>query len=641
MMEIVRDGRAMASIVVEQETTALFAAEELQKYVLAISGCELPVRSADHAHESASIFIGSVTWCKEVTACDLNGELLTYDGFMLKSINRGLILAGQCGRGILYAVYALLERLGCRWYSAGERGAVIPSRSRIELEELDAIENPDFEIRSFTEDASKDSAEMWIEEMIETIDWCGKNRINSFHVHANPSSELKAFEPVIREIKKRGMRYEFGGHGVERLVDREWFEQKPYLFIEKNGQRIKSGNVCGSSDEALNLLTEGVKALIVRKPYVDMFRLWFADVNDGSWCECRLCKDMPPATQQLNVINRIADGIREQNAEMKIDMLLYHDTIDMNNVINEPRSNVYGLFAARERCYAHSLGDPSCEMNRRYNQMLIETYRKFGVNTYVFDYYADIILFTKMKLSMTKVIVEDLRHYKAMGIRNAAALMFGRFSWWAYSSNLYVFAKAAWNTDFKADESLREFYESCYPDSIEEMLEYDSLIEHASYDMLTFCGYEGFIDALRNIPPQNHEFHREHIERIKRSIDLYVQGLALLERLTEHASGKQKERLIDEKNILLITLKEAEAIYYQMQGRYLYDIGGISDIEQFEVYMDKAIELKNEMKQLFVTIPVEVKGAAEDRIFLSHLCDDQIQFLNDLKENPKRVLIWD
>lgn len=641
MIEITREGKTAVSLVVEQETTAQFAAEELRKYISAMSGCELTIRTADQPREGAAIYMGSVPWCERAAGCDLNGSLLKYDGFRLKSFEGGLILTGLYGRSVLYAAYALLERLGCRWYAAGERGQIVPALDRIAIEALDVIDNPSFEIRSITEDTSKQPADIWIEEMLETVDWCGKNRINSFHVHASPTGEWETSEPVIDAIKQRGIRYEFGGHGIEHAVDRERFERQPELFIEKNGKRIKSGNICSSNEEALKLLSDGVESLMAKRPHVDMYRIWFADVNDGSWCECQLCKDIHPATQQLNVVNRLADAVRERNAEMKVDMLLYHDTIDMDNITSNPRGNVYGLFAARERCYAHSLDDPSCGLNSRYNRSLIEANRKFGTNTYVFDYSGDVILFTKMKMVLTKVTVDDLRHYRTLGIRNAAALMFGRFSWWAYATNLYVFAQTAWNADFNAEAHLRELYANFYPDCFETMLEYDALMEQASYGMLTFCGYEGFIDALRNIPPQNYEFHRAHIERVQVSIAQYAQGLAMLERLLEDAAGAQKQRLTDEKNILLITLKEAESIYYQMQGRYLYAIGDSEGVAQFEAYMDKAIALKNEIKQLFQSIPVEVKGACEDRIFLSHLCDDQIQFLNDLKQNPQRVLIWE
>ncbi|GGD89807.1 DUF4838 domain-containing protein [Paenibacillus nasutitermitis] len=629
-MDIVSNGNAAVSLVVEQEETALFAAAELQKYIFKMTGSKLPIKA--ERGEEPTIWIGCVPWCEEKNAVDLHGDQLRYDGFAHRFLGRDLVLTGNLPRGVLYAVYALLEQFGCRWFCAGEAGENIPSVQHIVMETRDIIENPDFEFRTFTEDTRKKPAVLWKNEMIETIEWCGKNRINSLHVHEAPATVLDEEVYVIEELKRRGMRYEFGGHGVEHFVDRGLFDQKPHLFRESGGQRLPTGNVCGASDEAVAMLTSGVQELIANNPQVDLYHLWFADVNGGSWCDCPQCKDIHPSTQQLSVINRIAAGVREWKPSMSIDMLLYHDTMDVNNIAVEPGINVCGFFAPRERCYAHSLSDESCELNRHYNRMLRETKRKFGENTYVFDYYADMILFNKMKFSIPKVIVEDLRHYKSMGITKSAALMFGQYSWWAYSTNLYVYAKAAWNTAYEVEDSLTAFYEHCYLGLHALMPDYHARIKQASYGMLTFCGYTGLEDGLRNIPPQWQSFQLKHIRQIEESVDIYASCLAILEEAVGIASEREKQWLADEILLLRISQFEAESIYYQMLGRYAYVLEENKDPALYENYMNRAIARKQEQKPLLRSLSAGIGGTSEDDIFLSHLCDDQIHFINDLKK---------
>lgn len=561
MITIVKDSLPQASIIVEQEPTASFAAEELQAYVFKISGCQLPIKSESEIEGQTCLMVGSVSWCKKHASCDIDGDSLTYDGFILQSFEQGLIMTSHAGRGILYAVYALLERMGCRWFFAGELGEVIPSKQDIRIEALNLLDNPDFEYRGLTEDACKSSIASWCEEMKETIDWCGKNKINSFHIHWSPASPLEGIDEVVREIKKRGMRYECGGHGAELLLDREWFEHKPYLFREKAGIRVKDGNLCASNEEGIERLVEGAKALLVNHPEIDLLHMWFADVSGGSWCECGSCRDIHPATQQLRVINRIGKGLCQLRPELEIDMPLYHDSVEASNMTCDPESNVYGFFAGRERCYAHSISDDSCQLNQWYNRLLEEAYLKFRGNMCVYGYYADMILFAKLKINIPHVITDDLKHYRKKGIPKVAALMFGRFSWRAYASNLYVFGRAAWNTNFPYSEGLAELYKRYFPEIPNVMMEYHRLIERASYGLLTFCGYSDSAGELSHIPSQPHDFRLKHIEQMARSLGLYRQGLSLLETHMDTCVGKAGKLLADEKDMLLITIKEAEAIY--------------------------------------------------------------------------------
>jgi len=566
MITIVKGRVPQANIVVEQEPIALFAAKQLQAYIFKISGCQLPIRNEFEIEGQTCLFVGSVRWCKMHASCDIDGDSLIHDGFILQSFEQGLIMTSHAGRGVLYAVYALLEQIGCRWFFAGELGEVVPSKQDICIEAMALLDNPDFEYRGLTEDACKSSIASWCEEMKETIDWCGKNKINSFHIHWSPAHPIEGIDEVVREIKKRGMRYECGGHGAEHLLDRERFECEPRLFREKAGTRVKDGNLCASNEEGVERLVEGAKALLNKHPEIDLLHMWFADVSDGSWCACKSCKDIHPATQQLKVINRIGEGIRLLRPELEIDMPLYHDTVEAGNMACDPESNVYGLFAGRERCYAHSISDDSCQLNRLYSRMLEEAYVKFRGNLCMYGYYADMILFARLRISIPQVISEDLKHYRKQGIPKVAALMFGAYSWRAYATNLFVFGRAAWNTGFPYSEGLEEMYERCFPELANVMIAYHQLIEQASCGLLIFCGYSDPTGELSRIPTQPQEFHLKHIEQIACSLELYRQGLSLLEAHMDICVGKAGQLLTDEKNMLLITIEETEAIYKRISN---------------------------------------------------------------------------
>src|SRR3954451_21385745 len=56
--------------------------------------------------------------------------------------NKGVGLLGESDLAASYAVYELLDRLGCRWFMPGELGDVIPQKKTITLKEVDFSSAP-------------------------------------------------------------------------------------------------------------------------------------------------------------------------------------------------------------------------------------------------------------------------------------------------------------------------------------------------------------------------------------------------------------------------------------------------------------------------------------------------------------------
>jgi hypothetical protein len=58
------------------------------------------------------------------------------------SSSGGVGLMGESDLAVTYAIYELLDRLGCRWFMPSDMGEVIPQRKTIELEEMDFASAP-------------------------------------------------------------------------------------------------------------------------------------------------------------------------------------------------------------------------------------------------------------------------------------------------------------------------------------------------------------------------------------------------------------------------------------------------------------------------------------------------------------------
>ncbi|MFQ5810593.1 MAG: DUF4838 domain-containing protein, partial [Armatimonadota bacterium] len=321
---LVADGKAEFKIVLPGEPTDVesFAALELAKYVEKICNVALDVQEGGEEPDKA-IFVGGVSE-EEMTEQGIQD-----DGFVIDVSPDAVRLFGGKGRGTLFAVYALLERLGCRWPIPGEDYELTPHRGAIEVEAGRTLENPRFAVRGFAEDTNyvdhDDEAEKdrrTVEDM-EFIDWLAKNRCSHFHFRAPED----VFELVHYELQQRGLGYETGGHIIPQLLPRQLFDEHPgYFRMSTKGNREASGNLCVSNPDALEIVRENFLKYLENIPDPDLVHFWGEDVGDGGWCCCEQCRELLPQDQYLTVCNHVAEALEDKG--IAIDYIAYHDTIE-------------------------------------------------------------------------------------------------------------------------------------------------------------------------------------------------------------------------------------------------------------------------------------------------------------------------
>jgi len=248
-VELVRDGASEYEIVLPEEPTRVerFAASELQHYLQLMTEAQLPI---SHSASGPSVLVGR-------TLAKRHGVSLTrarvgWDGFVMKTDGEHLILAGRNQRGTLYAVYALLEKQGVRWYApnfefyeGAKGGEKIPSRQSLRVESMDRVESPDYKYRK------KYVEEGWThtsENMAELIDWMAKTRMNVFVHPTDYRNQGRVVWDEVRdqltpELEKRGMILEVGGHGYQNYLSPEnYFDEHPEWFAMKDGERTRDEN---------------------------------------------------------------------------------------------------------------------------------------------------------------------------------------------------------------------------------------------------------------------------------------------------------------------------------------------------------------------------------------------------------------
>ena len=230
---IVDDGKPHAFILTATDTThsASLAATELQHFIQLMSGAELPIYVGEDAVPESQrnrprLLVGRSPAVKDLGVTLPSGHDLeaTREGFVLRTIGKDVVIAGNEDahyRGTEYAVYELLEQLGCRWFFPGEFGQVIPQQKTISIPQLDIQQTPSFVVRNIWTAG-------WADERVDHAPWLARNKGSTSDPFAFAGDgsigrlappELYAERyPEIYAMGKDGHRHSTGPNGEHHLT---------------------------------------------------------------------------------------------------------------------------------------------------------------------------------------------------------------------------------------------------------------------------------------------------------------------------------------------------------------------------------------------------------------------------------------
>ena len=336
---LVEDGQARCYIVIPEGTAGrvlensasrvLKAAHALAGYLKTMSGTHVPIRwDIDHA-PGLRIYIGS-TQSAPVNPADITHEKIGFDGFIIKSVPDGVVIAGRTPLGTAHGVYHFAEEvLGIHWYTLEEAGPIIPKRSTVEIPKLDLTVKPDFVWRGqyysivtkYLPDTSKANRDAW---------W-RFNRLWGI-------SGLMA-------------------HVFADIVPNSLFDSHPDYFALIKGKRTR-GNVnvqrCLSNPAVLQLAID-YSATHFEK-YPDS-RFTSLSANDGGgWCECEPCAAMgrTQSHRSFAFANSVAEALEDRYPNRGFCVLAYQKTLEPP-LDMEIHRNVVPFIAPMGSCRAHSI----------------------------------------------------------------------------------------------------------------------------------------------------------------------------------------------------------------------------------------------------------------------------------------------
>ncbi|MCF7839092.1 MAG: DUF4838 domain-containing protein [Candidatus Marinimicrobia bacterium] len=304
--------------------TERFAAAELQEYVARMTGRLVPLRAEAGAEDGWVLRVGRTSGTgayASLTAHPL--RTISAETAVIAPAGGDVLLFGGGDRGTLYAVYAFLERQGCRWYEPGPDGEVIPERTDLWLPPEPVVEQPRFAVRELGRGAASPA------EAEAVIDWSVKNRLNrNFNLRLHPAWRERGGQVLWQHIC----------HNTPWLLPNDpWFETHPEYFSLYNGRRIpqakEGGYLCTTNPDMRRAVADFIIRWFDNHPDGDAVPISPSD-GDVKWCECANCMaqggvnfEPGPAghmtRRQVEFINAVAAMVAEQHPDRYLVNLAY------------------------------------------------------------------------------------------------------------------------------------------------------------------------------------------------------------------------------------------------------------------------------------------------------------------------------
>ena len=442
----------------DTEGCVLYAANELARFLSEIAGAAWPVVYAPAGK------------CIRVAASGC-GELGA-EGISIKAKDGAIDITGGYPRGVIYAAYEFLEKLGCRWFSSAVSN--IPKRSRLLFPETDYTFVPRLEYRDI------------INYDIMFNSYGVRNKFNGHFINAGlQQGGNVAYYPFV--------------HTFDTLMSpEEFYAEHPEYFSMVNGERVNDRSdwgsrtqLCLTNPDVKRICAERVEAWIEAHPEATIF-----SVSQNDWynpCDCPECAKLNEAEGSrsgplIHFVNYIAEHVGKKRPNVVIDTLAYQWTRKAPKHV-KPLPNVCVRLCSIECCFAHPLRTCEADMgffNKAEKlqtfQQDLEEWAKISDRLYIWDYVVNFAhyLLPFPNFHVLKDNINYLIENNVKGIFEEAAPAYAHYGQEMAEMRSWVLGKLLWDPSLDTDELVHEFIAGYYKSASDPVREYYHLIHDAA-----------------------------------------------------------------------------------------------------------------------------------------------------------------
>ena len=481
--------------------------------------------------------------------CFCRNEKFSADEFSLRLLNNKLTIEGG-ERGVIYGVFAFLEKIGCRFFAAD---CVTLPKTDVHLADFSVREKSPFYFRDILGNSADDR------------EWSLKNRINSCLWGKRNFTEAE------------GGGYDFAGIPAHSLTGEfllaPYIKTHPEYFALIGGKRVfdRNGQACLSAEGLEDTLAEDL-ARLVKKTGKKMVSLTRGD--NAYFCECEKCREKIEkygrAGYFLRFVNEVAKKVKEKEKTAIIHTFAYNETQDITDF--EPQDNVLVQFCTAF-CRTHAISDTTCARNVK-QAKLLKKWRETCGNLMIWDY-VNCFKYELFDLPDENFYLKNLRFYAENGVkgvfnegehRNTEKTDFCGM----HEMKSYLLAKAMWNPFMSEEEYARHKEEFCaayYGAGYKNILAYRKLLydysrnRHVNYDCAKIT--DGFDDS-HNVTEAG--YTAGDLSAQKNTAGNFISSNnigAFIKKANELIDGALRETR-DEKQLARIEKIRTEILYYEL-----------------------------------------------------------------------------
>ena len=458
--DLVQNGQSPYQIVLDSNASPSekYAAEELQTHFNACTGVELPIVNERPA-KAPMIVLGCTPVAKSLGVTP-SPETLGEQGYVLRTVDNHLVIAGTPAAGTLYGVYDFLETcLGVRWFAPGATRT--PKVSKLALPKLDRTVKPAFLWRhtSYTR-PGRDAALVT------------RNRDNSGG--GGPDHPY-------------GTQYAFDGtcHSYFRFLNPKTdFAEHPEYFSEIGGKRLQHDTqLCLTNPEVLEIVTKKMLERMAARPGVRQHN--FSQMDWYNYCECPNCQKMyekygTTGATQFWFVNELAKRTSKVYPDKLIGTLAYTFTEEPPKGMKMHPNTAVWLCHMYPSCQSHPIA--TCPRNADYRRRAL-AWSKLCSHLYIWHYVVDFAHYYTPYPNF-RAMAADMRFYNEIGVEGIYLQAMGHHGGGGEFSVLrpYYGLKLVWDPHQDADAVLKDFLQGYYGPAAEPIWQYITMVHDKVQD---------------------------------------------------------------------------------------------------------------------------------------------------------------
>lgn len=411
------------------------AAADLQYWICQMTGATLPLTSVNGKQNTI-----------EIRTADSLGD----EGYEISVEGNRILLSGGTTRGVINAVYALLEEdLGCRFYTTDS--VRLPRGNSLVIAPVERRIIPQLRIRDPFYACAFDA------------EWSLRNRTNA---------------PNAAVPEEYGGHMDYDGmfvHTAAQLVPPDkYFKTHPeYFAMQEDGTRTPS-QLCATEPAVARIAIDYVRRVLKENPHTEIVSVSKNDCVVA--CHCPRCKPLRKAegsdmANQLVLVNQVAEAIETDYPGVTVDTLAYLDTIAVPKTARPRRNVAVRLCNDTVGSWTHPFTPAEqCDIAK-----IARAWNATGCQIYIWDYTVNYGHYLAPMPDLD-VIAADIRFWIQNGARGV--MLEGAYQGPGDQDELksWVMAKLLWNPSLDENALAEDFIRGHYGKAAPALEKYQQLL---------------------------------------------------------------------------------------------------------------------------------------------------------------------